>query len=187
MLTKRQVALLVVTLAGAGCNQQDQHSVRRLPPGGPREQQAEVLPFPKDVRPIVDYSAFSIEFEMPQSIRRRQAIPLRLAVRNTSDKWVWLETGDSTYTFNFIVTDQNGTEVWNRLWHRREEPVPMILKQKPMPPGQTTRFSDVWNQRDNRGKRVPPGVYFVRGTLDTQQSIDTEEDMKTSAQRLVLR
>jgi hypothetical protein len=94
---------------------------------------------------------------------------MELVVRNVSDRPVYLGTGDSASTFDFVVTHEDGTEVWNRL---HGQIIPLILIERVLKPGQTIRFRDIWDQRSNRGRRVRPGTYSVHGALSTNEAHD---------------
>lgn len=129
-------------------------------------------------RTVVDYSAFRAELRVPSTVEAGRPVPLELVVRNTSERPVWLIMGDSAFAFNFIVTGPHGAVVWSRA-HAMHGTVPAILVERPVPPGDSVRFSDTWDQRSNTGWRVPPGTYSVRGTLDTQEDRENTEDMRT--------
>ena len=106
-------------------------------------------------------------------------MPVRLAVRNTSGRPVWLETGDSTYAFDIVVTDSRGTEVWTRLRSRRADAVPAIIRSYPIAPGDSVLYTDRWDQRTNAGKQVGPGLYRIWGVLDTHEDVKDSRDMRT--------
>lgn len=134
---------------------------------------------------VVDYSAFRAELRVPPEIAAGRPMPLELVVRNTSDRPVWLKMGDSAFAFNFIVSGADGAVVWDRA-RGLEGAVPLILIERPVPPGDSVRFSDTWNQLSNTGRRIAPGTYSVRGTLNTQEDPENQEDMKTDPMPIIV-
>jgi hypothetical protein len=99
---------------------------------------------------------------------------------------VWLETGDSAYAFDFAISDSLGAQVWSRLHSRRGEPVPMIIRSRPIAPGDSVVFTDSWHQRTNAGVPAMPGRYWIRGTLDTHEDRKDEIDVRTDAKPIVV-
>jgi hypothetical protein len=136
---------------------------------------------------VVDYSALTAELQMSPEIKLGQPVRLELVVKNNADRPLWLEFGDSTHAFDVAVTDLNGREVWNRSLAIRGQPNYAMLRRIPIPPGQTVRFADIWDQRTNGGSRVSPGSYSVQGTLDTDESRETRVDMITSPKTLIIK
>ncbi|HEX2092886.1 MAG TPA: BsuPI-related putative proteinase inhibitor [Longimicrobiaceae bacterium] len=135
---------------------------------------------------MIDYAALRAELRLPAEVQRGQPVPLVLVVRNTSDRPVWLQFGDSTYAFDFTVGRPDGEEVWSRRFRLRGDAIPAILRLIPIPAGDSVRFTDTWDQRGNGGARVSPGMYTVRGTFDTQEDLDRPDDMKTQPGSLTI-
>jgi hypothetical protein len=126
---------------------------------------------------VIDYSALVAEVRTPSAVSSGQPVSLRLVVRNTSNRPVWLEIGDSTYAFNLIVAESDGVEVWNRLQSMRNGPIPAILKTYAIAPGDSVQFQDTWDQQADHGRQVAPGTYSVRGALNTNQDRSDRFDM----------
>ena len=65
--------------------------------------------------------------------------------------------------YDFEVSTPDGEQVWN--WKCGK-----IINQpgdgKTLEPGEELEFVGEWEQVDNRGEPVPPGVYLVRGGLN---------------------
>ena len=129
---------------------------------------------------VIDYRAFRGKVYVPLQATYGQPIPVRMAVRNTSDRPVWLETGDSAYAFDIVVTDSAGAEVWSRLRSRRADAIPAIIRSHPIAPGDSVLYTDWWDQRTNAGKQVAPGLYRIRGVLDTHEDAESVADMRTA-------
>jgi hypothetical protein len=97
--------------------------------------------------------------EMRAKARVGQSVPITLVVRNVHEHTMQLRAQEPT--FFFLVTAPNGDVISDfqgrpslgsfRTWNLR--------------PGQTVTFRAVWDQRDSRGRPVPPGTYSVRGGL----------------------
>lgn len=135
---------------------------------------------------VTDYAALKVEIDVPSQATRGRPLPLRLVVHNSSSRPVWLETGDSAYAFDFVVSDSMGAEVWSRLHSRRSDPVPMIIRSHPIAAGDSVVFTDSWSQRTNGGEAVTPGRYWVRGTLDTHEDRKNEADVRTAARTIAI-
>jgi hypothetical protein len=135
---------------------------------------------------VTDYAALQTKVDVPSGPAGRRPLPLRLVVHNSSKRPVWLETGDSSYAFDFVVSDSLGAQVWSRLHSRRSDPIPAIIRSRPIAPGDSVVFTDVWDQRTNAGDLVRPGSYWVRGTLNTHEDRKNEVDMRTAAHPLVI-
>jgi hypothetical protein len=135
---------------------------------------------------VTDYAALKVKVDGPSHSPGGRALPLRLVVRNSSERPVWLETGDSSYAFDFVVSDSLGAQVWSRLYSRRNDPIPMIIRSRPIAPGDSVVFTDTWYQRTNAGEPARPGRYWVRGTLDTHEDRENESDMRTAARPMMI-
>lgn len=157
---------LVLCLLGCGTEIPD-----RTPP-----------PASESLRPLevtVDYDAFSAALQVAASVRPGQPVPMELVVRNESNRALYLGTGDSATTFDFVIRDRHGSIVWNRM-HGRE--ALLVLMEHTLAPGQELRFSDVWKQQSNDGAPIPPGTYEVRAALDTNEP----DDLKAPPRTLVI-
>lgn len=135
---------------------------------------------------VTDYAALTVEIDIPSQATGGHPLPLRLVVHNSSSRPVWLETGDSAYAFDFVVSDSVGAEVWSRLRSRRNDPIPMIIRSRPVAAGDSVVFADSWNQRTNGGFPARPGRYWIRGILDTHEDRKDEADMGTAAKPTVI-
>ncbi len=105
---------------------------------------------------------------------------MTLTVENTAEETVALGLTGRPIAFDLTVTTADGAEVWSRLHGRT---IPMILQMALLEPGQQLEFSDTWDQRDNRGRPVDPGVYQVRGVLPTEDGTLTTAARELSIAR----
>ncbi|MCS6937336.1 MAG: BsuPI-related putative proteinase inhibitor [Candidatus Bipolaricaulota bacterium] len=68
--------------------------------------------------------------------------------------------------YDFIVTREDGTEVWRWTHDKTIEALPKEIEFSPW--DRWRYYSAVWDQRDNDGFPVPVGQYWVQGVLYTQ-------------------
>lgn len=61
--------------------------------------------------------------------------------------------------FDFIVTDSEGKEEYNRL-HGDKVGLPAISNHK-LKKGEKLPFTYTWNYKDNDGNRISPGIYLI--------------------------
>ena len=159
------IILALLAVVATGCEEAAQP--RDLPPNMPATS------------PTLNESALSMILHLPSEVKAGEPVPLSLVVRNTSQQPVYLETGDSTTTFDVRVMDQSGKTVWRRM-HERESLA--ALHEQNLAPGEEVQFADTWDQRSNAGARVPQGKYEVHGTLDAQG----DRDLVTARVHLVI-
>jgi len=180
----RGVASLLLCLGMVGCergNPPADTSPRGRPASGP-----DTSWFALARVAVRDYPALKVKVDVPSHSTRGEPLPLRLVVTNSSTRPVWLETGDSAHAFDFAISDSLGAQVWSRLHSRRSEPVPMIIRSRPIAPGDSVVFADSWHQRTNAGVAATPGRYWIRGTLDTHEDRMDEADVRTAAKPTML-
>lgn len=139
--------------------------------------------------------------EAPNTVKVGGDVYLGLFVRNISDEGIGINFKETS--FDLIVTDSDGNEVW-RWW--ANEPSRGYDIHRGLGPGDEADLADVarfapqrlilggnkavWEQIDNKGKRVPPGTYFVKGqftgSLGAEGSSD-EVTIQSAAHKLVVR
>ena len=103
-----------------------------------------------------------VTIEVPETAAAGETILITMRIENTSSELVELYLHGREATYDFIVTNSDNDIVWRRL---EGEVVQAILRVEVLAPGQALELRDSWNQRDNAGKRVAPGSYFVSATL----------------------
>ena len=87
---------------------------------------------------------------------------IKLTLRNVSDGTVNLVLGGRP-PYDFEVSTPDGEQVWH--WECGKI-INQPLDGKTLEPGEELEFVGEWEQVDNRGEPVPPGVYLVRGGLN---------------------
>jgi len=120
-----------------------------------------------------------LQLSLPNESRVGSAVPLVLALRNTTALPLELGLQGRTIVFDVIVTGPSGSEIWSRL---HGQFLPAILQLRVLQPGEVLELSDHWDQRDNAGRPVPPGSYQVQGVLPTEARV-----MRSDSKALVIR
>jgi hypothetical protein len=103
-----------------------------------------------------------LTLEAPPRAAPRDLVPLRMILENRGERSVEVGLGGSPIAFDFVITTAEGRQVWSRL---EGVPVEAILQPRTLMPGESITFTDSWHQRDDRGRRVQPGTFRVRGVL----------------------
>ena len=91
-----------------------------------------------------------------------ETVRMKLTLRNVSDGTVSFVLGGRPPD-DFEVSTPDGEQVWN--W-KCGKIIDQPLDGKTLEPGEELEFVGEWEQVDNRGEPVPPGVYLVRGGLN---------------------
>jgi hypothetical protein len=94
--------------------------------------------------------------------RPRDAVPMRLILENRGEVPTEIGLGGNPIAFDMLVLTPEGSVVWKRL---EGVAIDAILHSRTLRPGERMEFNEVWMQRDNAGRRVPPGSYLLRGVL----------------------
>jgi hypothetical protein len=84
-----------------------------------------------------------------------------MIVTNTSDKLLPFRFR-SGQSFDFLITDLNGKEVWR--WSR-DQFFTQVLRTDSIRPNDKWRFDAMWNRIDNEGNKVAPGQYRLFGFI----------------------
>ena len=119
----------------------------------------------------IDYS-----LEVVSQATYGETVQMKLTLRNVSDGSVSFFLGGRP-PFDFVVSTADGEQVW----HWKCAKITLLpLDSKTLEPGEELEFVGEWEQVDNLGEPVYPGVYFVRGVL----SLDSPEKLVTEAHEL---
>ncbi|HXF96323.1 MAG TPA: BsuPI-related putative proteinase inhibitor [Gemmatimonadales bacterium] len=117
------------------------------------------------------------ELHAPGRVRAGEPIPITLRLTNTGSSPIELHLMGRAIAFDITVARDDGTVVWRRL---ASAAVQGILQIRRLAPGETLELTDVWHQRDEAGRPVPPGLYLLQGVLPT----DEPQPLRTAAVRL---
>ena len=93
-----------------------------------------------------------------------ETVQIKLTLRNVSDEPVSFYLGGGP-GHDFVVTTPDGEEVWHSMCAKISN---AALFSETLEPGEELEFIGEWEQVDNRGEPVPPGLYFVRGVLNME-------------------
>ena len=138
-----------------------------------------IHPWPLDLGEPPDgafLSAIDYSLEVVSQAPYGETVQMNLTLRNVSDGPVNLVLGGRP-PFDFVVSTAGGEQVWH--WKCAKITLPP-LDGKTLEPGEELEFVGEWEQVDNRGEPVPPGVYLVRGVL----SLDPPEKLATEGHEL---
>lgn len=129
--------------------------------------------------------------EVPSEVRAGETVPLKLRVKNISDRPLELEF--SPYP-KFVVTTLLGRKVWRS--DHNAITLPLLGVQTLDPGEELSAYQPLegkWKQVDNKGRPVRPGVYFVRAVFTTLKGYQDpghselrQRNLKTGRKRLVI-
>lgn len=88
-----------------------------------------------------------------------EPIAMTLGITNCGDEPVTRQYS-SSQVYDFLVRDARGQEIWR--WSHDWLFLAVITEQT-FQPGETVIYAEAWNQDDNAGEQVPPGMYEVLG------------------------
>jgi hypothetical protein len=109
-------------------------------------------------------AGISVTTDVPADVATGERIPVTIRVTNTTAAPVDLYLRGREITFDIVVTDASGAQVWQRL---EDEAAQAILQLRTLGPAETIELKDEWNQRTRRGRPVGPGEYTVKGSVVT--------------------
>ena len=138
-----------------------------------------ISPWPLDLGEPPDEAflrAIDHSLDVVSQVPYGETVQMKLTLRNVSDEPVSFSLGGRP-PFDFVVSTADGEQVW----HWKCAKITLLpLDSKTLEPGEELEFVGEWEQVDNRGEPVAPGVYLVRGVL----SLDPPEKLATEAHEL---
>jgi len=78
----------------------------------------------------------------------------------------------SGQSYDVMVTGKSHKLVWH--WSHNKV-FTMAVRNVKIPAGQNIRYEIAWPQRDDRGRPVKPGKYFIRGRLTSALQLDSPD------------
>ena len=138
-----------------------------------------ISPWPLDLGEPPDeafLSAIDYSLELVPQIAYGETVQMKLRLRNISDRPVSFSLGGRP-PHDFVVSTSGGEQVWH--WKCAKITL-QPLDTKTLDPGEALEFVGEWEQVDNRGEPIPPGIYSVRALLD----LDSPEKLVTEAHEL---
>lgn len=88
-----------------------------------------------------------------------EAISMSLSLTNCSQDPKSLFYPDSQ-RYEFIVEDEDDNELWR--WSQ-DQIFTQALGEETIEPGETVTYTEAWDQRDQDGESLPPGLYQIFG------------------------
>lgn len=98
----------------------------------------------------------------PASARSGQSLRFVVRATNVTDRTLDLFLTGRVLTFDIVLSDAGGREVWSRL---HGQTVPAILRVERLGPRQTIEMEADWNGLGNNGGPLPPGTYGAEALL----------------------
>jgi hypothetical protein len=99
-----------------------------------------------------------------------EPVQMELVVRNPGPAAVTFQFSDSQ-RYDFLVLDDGGGLVW---YWSRDKAFAQVLGSLTLSPGEERRFRERWDQRDNDGRAVPAGRYWVVGVFPPERPLSPE-------------
>jgi len=90
-----------------------------------------------------------------------EKVQIRIKATNISKEEISTYYG-SSQKYDLLVTDRNGKEIWR--WSRGKMFL-MAISPFRLKPKESIKFNYAWDQRDNSGRQVKSGEYFIKGEL----------------------
>ncbi|MCX8103306.1 MAG: BsuPI-related putative proteinase inhibitor [Candidatus Bipolaricaulota bacterium] len=114
----------------------------------------------------------TVTLDVPSEARAGKTILFQLKVQNTGQGLLSVTLGGRP-PYDFVVTTQDGAEVWR--WSYGQA-IQEILEIKTLKPGEHLVYTVEWDQQSNSRQPVGPGEYMVRGLLnvDPPHKVETE-------------
>jgi len=111
-----------------------------------------------------DVTGLLVTLDAPESVCTGEQLGYTVAVSNGGSEAIDLHLQGREPTFDLRVTDESGATVWRRL---EGQSVQAILRLDTVGPGGEMTFRDAWDQRDARGRLLPPGSYSLQAEVLT--------------------
>lgn len=98
-----------------------------------------------------------------------EPVQISMEVINKSDKIISAYYS-SSQRFDFIVTDAASREIWR--WSHRKMFL-MVITPFKLESGKSVTYSYVWDKKNNEGKEVPPGRYWITGEIKISPAVES--------------
>jgi hypothetical protein len=115
-----------------------------------------------DSSPTPMSEAIELHVEAPEKATVGDSVDLRLIVANQSNAVAELSGALPYERYHFVISDSAGEQVWHS---RFGQGVGDIAAPWTVAPKQEIVYEEVWSTERNDGDPVPPGTYFIRGTV----------------------
>lgn len=115
--------------------------------------------------PPPGWDSVSFEIEVPRQVRAGRTILIAMRLHNRSDKTITLQLLGRTMTWDVVVKDSAGREVFRLLRDRADA---TILRLDRLAGGEVRDMAYRWDQRADDGRPVRPGDYSLEALLLTE-------------------
>jgi len=116
----------------------------------------EPSPFPTRLLPELWLS-----LNAPLQVKAGEAVTLELTLTNQTGRHLTFFMPDP-YPHQFVVETPNGTPLWSLTF---DKVIAGMEVTRSLAPDESLTFRELWDLTDNNGIPLPPGNYFVRGSL----------------------
>ena len=114
-----------------------------------------------------------VSMVVPDRVTSGNRVPLVIRLTNVSASPIELYLRGREITFDIVITDASGSEVWRLL---QGDPIPAILQLRALAPGEALELTHEWDQQTRRGGQAAEGRYTVRAEVLTDGSGSLESD-----------
>lgn len=119
-------------------------------------------------RATAPWDSVDIFVEIPAKLHGPQRVKLALKIRNENPERVCVGLAVPPPAYDLVVRTPEGKEVWSR-WYTPpgaiERGIHEALRVYDLAPGEALELSDEWYVTTNQGEPVPPGTYYLQGSL----------------------
>jgi hypothetical protein len=106
----------------------------------------------------------SLEIAAPSLVRSGRVIPIALRLRNRTAQPLTLQLMGRTMTFDVVVRDQSGREVFRLL---KDRATAAILRLERLNASEVREMLYRWDQHTDDGRQTRPGEYTIEALLPT--------------------
>ncbi len=115
--------------------------------------------------------------EAPARVRVGESVELKLKIRGQSGRPVRVGIAGPPPAFDLVIRTENGDKVWSR-WQTLpggiERGYGLALSVYDLEANEVLEFEDRWDGTDRAGKSLPPGRYYVQGSLMSSSACPTK-------------
>ena len=127
------------------------------------------------------FRAIDYSLDVVSQVSYGETVRIKLTLRNITGEPAKVALGGKP-AYDFVVTTTDGEGVWK--WKCGGITLD-VLDSETLEPGEGLEFIGEWEQVDNRGEPVSPGIYLVRGHLDVgRPSSGAPDTLVTAAHEL---
>ena len=106
--------------------------------------------------------AVELSLEVVSQVAYGETVHMKLTLRNATNAPLRLALG-GVPAYDFVVAKSNGDRIWRWKCGRITQ---QVLDNRTLEPGEELEFIGDWEQVDNQGEPVSPGVYLVSGVVE---------------------